>query len=93
MNERVIICKMEIWKKIFYALFVSLLCFSITKGDPRRLNALKNMEITDERLEYIMETTIAVQTKTIRQRITVESDGFWKLIPYMDTKRWAEIEV
>lgn len=88
-----IIRKMEIWKKIFYALFVSILCFSITKGDPRRHNALKNMEITDERLEYIMETTIAVQTKTIQQRITVESDGLWKFLPYIDTKRWADIEV
>jgi hypothetical protein len=84
---------MEIWKKIFYALFVSLLCFSITKGDPRRSNSLNNMKITDQRLEYIMETTIAVQTKNMRKRITVESDGLWKLIPYLDTKRWVDIEV
>ncbi len=84
---------METWKKIFYALFVSLLCFSITKGDPRRVNALKNVEITDERIEYIMDTTIAIQTKTFRQRITAESDGLWKLVPFVDTKKWVDIEV
>lgn len=61
---------METWKKILYALFISILCFAITKGDPKHSTLLKNIEITDEKIEYILETTIAMHTKKIRQRIT-----------------------
>jgi hypothetical protein len=42
---------METWKKILFALFVSIMCFAITKGDPRRENALSNIQITDEKIE------------------------------------------
>jgi hypothetical protein len=42
-DYRVKIPKMEIWKKIFYALFVSMLCFTVTKGDPNRMTLLQNV--------------------------------------------------
>lgn len=31
---RVIIAKMELWKKIFFAITVSLVCFSLNRGNP-----------------------------------------------------------
>jgi hypothetical protein len=35
-----------------------------------------------------------VQTKTFRQRITVENKGVWKLIAdYVNQEKWMEIEV
>jgi hypothetical protein len=50
---RVTIAKMELSNKVFYALLVSLLCFMITRGDPKRVSLLKDIQLTDEKLEYI----------------------------------------
>lgn len=90
---RVSIAKMELWKKVFYAITVSLICFSLNRGNPGGAS-LTELTITDEKIEYIYETTMAVQTKKIRKRITEESNGFWRAIePYVSLTKWAEIEV
>lgn len=87
-DKRVVVRKMEVWKKIMYAFAVALFCFVITKGDPKRSSLLNDIEITDEKLEYIFETTIAVQTKKIRQRIYEEESG---ILSYVRSPKWADI--